>query len=297
LYHVLIILKRISFIITGKILIDLSRFALNRIASPRLGLEEFFRLTADLGLSKVELRNDLPGGRVTDGLPPEQVVDLCGKHGIQIITINALQRFNVASMRAELLDELRGLLETAQHVRCPALVLCPNNDTSDSRSEERIRTETVAAFSAFAPVFEDSGVTGLVEPLGFEESSLDSLVTTMEMIEESGYAKYRIVHDTFHHKLGPDTEETLARTYNINYTGLVHVSGVETELPAEQYRDVHRELVGPGDKLDSRGQVRFLLRLGYSGDISFEPFSEVVQNLPRNELQLKLTASVHYLRE
>ena len=117
------------------------------------------------------------------------------------------------------------------------------------------------------------------------------------MIEESGHRDYRIVHDTFHHRLGPDTEEFLARTYDISYTGLVHVSGVETDLPVQKYRDAHRGLVGPDDNLDSRRQVRSLLRLGYSGDISFEPFSEVVQNLPGDELGRKLAASVKYLRE
>ncbi len=53
-------------------MIDLRRFALNRITCPSLGLEDFFRLAAELGLSKVELRNDLPGGRIVDDMPPER---------------------------------------------------------------------------------------------------------------------------------------------------------------------------------------------------------------------------------
>jgi 2-keto-myo-inositol isomerase len=118
----------------------------------------------------------------------------------------------------------------------------------------------------------------------------------MEMIEESGYGGYRIVHDTFHYKLGRDTEEILARRYDISYTGLVHVSGVEAEVPVGQYRDAHRGLVGPDDRLGSREQVRSLIRLGYSGDISFEPFSEAVQNLPKEELGKKLAASVKLLQ-
>jgi len=98
----------------------------------------------------------------------------------------------------------------------------------------------------------------------------------VELIEEAGYTNYRIVHDTFHHRLGPDTEETLEQRYDIAYTGLVHVSGVEAEMPPEQYRDGHRGLVGLEDKLDSRGQIELLLRLGYCGEISCKPFSEDV---------------------
>lgn len=277
-------------------MIDLTRFALNRILCPGLELEEFFRLTADLQLGKVELRNDLPGGRILDELPPEGVVDLCNQYGIQIITINALQKFNVASLRSQLIDELRELIRVARSIRCPALVLCPNNDVTDSRAANQIRTDTVAALKAFAPIFTDSGITGLVEPLGFRESSLDSVTAAMEMIEESGHLNYRIVHDTFHHRLGPDTEEILELKYDIAYTGLVHVSGVESEMPPEQYRDGERGLVGAADKLDSRGQIELLLRLGYSKDISYEPFSEKVQHLSVNELKRDLGASLRYLR-
>lgn len=278
-------------------MIDLSRFALNRILCPRLKLEDFFRLAADLQLGKVELRNDLPGGRILDEMPPAKVADLCNQYGIQIITINALQKFNVGSLRSQLIGELRELIGVARSIRCPALVLCPNNDATDSRAADQIRTDTVAALRAFAPMFADSGITGLVEPLGFRESSLDSVAAAMEMIEEAGYPSYRIVHDTFHHRLGPDTEEILNLKYDIVFTGLVHVSGVKAEIPLEQYRDGQRGLVGPEDKLDSRGQINLLLRLGYRGDISYEPFSEEVQNLSVNELKRGLTASLGYLRE
>ena len=42
-------------------MIENSRISLNRIICPSLELEDFFKLTAELGLQKVELRNDLPG--------------------------------------------------------------------------------------------------------------------------------------------------------------------------------------------------------------------------------------------
>jgi 2-keto-myo-inositol isomerase len=278
-------------------MVELDRFALNRILCPRLSLENFLGLTADLGLSKVELRNDLPGGRIIDDLSPQQVVELCRRYGIRIITINALQQFNLASLRPRLIDELRELIRTARSIDCPAVVLCPNNDTADNRSAAQIRSETVSALKAFAPLLSDHGITGLVEPLGFPESSLNSVVAAKEMIEESGHTEYRIVHDTFHHRLGPDTEQSLEKTYDVAYTGLVHLSGVEAGVSPQQYRDAHRGLVGPGDRLGSRKQVELLLRLGYSGDFSFEPFSEDVQDLTEDELKKALETSLQYLGE
>jgi len=121
-------------------------------------------------------------------------------------------------------------------------------------------------------------------------------VRAMQIIRETGCSRYQVVHDTFHHHLGPDSPARLQENYDIAYTGLVHVSGVETDKPKKQYRDEHRALVGPRDRLNSREQVQLLLQLGYTGDISYEPFSEEIQNLPLDRLKSDLEASLQYLR-
>lgn len=36
------------------------RFAINHITAPKLSLEDFFATARNLGLSEVEIRNDLP---------------------------------------------------------------------------------------------------------------------------------------------------------------------------------------------------------------------------------------------
>jgi 2-keto-myo-inositol isomerase len=276
--------------------INLTRFALNRIICPDLDLEAFFKLTSDAGLKKVELRNDLPGKGVIDKLSPAQAGELVDQHGIEIITINALQKFNLGSMRSRLLEELQQIIELAKSINCRAVVLCPNNDKSDGRDHDQIREETLENLKSFAPLFEDSGLTGLVEPLGFPESSLPSLISAMDIIRETGCSRYKVVHDTFHHHLGPDSTARLQKEFDITYTGLVHVSGVETDQPKEVYRDEHRVLVGSKDRLNSREQVQLLLRLGYTGDISYEPFSEAIQNLPADKIKSDLEASLRYLR-
>ena len=42
-------------------MIKRSRISLNRIIYPNLKLKDFFKFVKDLGLNKIELRNDLPG--------------------------------------------------------------------------------------------------------------------------------------------------------------------------------------------------------------------------------------------
>ncbi len=276
-------------------MIDRKKIGLNRIVCPGLGLEDFIKLASDLGLAKIELRNDLPRAGIIDDCTPEEVKDYSKKYGIKIISINALQKFNLHSLLPEVTEQLKELIAFSVSIGCRAVVLCPNNDPDDKRSDPRRYEETAAALKAFAPLFEESGLWGYVEPLGFKESSLRSLLTAKKAIQESGCPSYKIVHDTFHHHIGPDNLETLKNDYDVSYTGLVHISGVERDLPAGRFKDEHRILVGHGDRLGSLEQVRLLLKLGYEGDISFEPFAEEAQNLGLEDLKIAVSESIEYI--
>jgi 2-keto-myo-inositol isomerase len=276
--------------------IPTASFALNRIACPGLGLEDFFRLAREAGLAKVELRNDLAGARVTDGLSPARAASLARNEGVAIISINALQKFNGKAVAGRVASDLQRLLELASTLRCPAIVLCPNNDPADVRDAATRRSETVEALAALGRLFAGRGVLGCVEPLGFAESSLASVSAAAAAVKESGQSCYRILHDTFHHYLGPDGSTDAGAGCDVRSIGLVHASGVETQLAKELIRDEHRVLVSAADLTGCREQVRRLVELGYDGDISFEPFSPAVKGLGRSQLVEALRRSLAYLR-
>lgn len=257
-----------------------SQISLNRIAYPNIGLEGFLKLASELNLSKVEFRNDLPGGQVVDGMEAQRVCELAEQHGISIITINALQRFNLASGVSRALEELEELLALAVSIRCPAIVLCPVNDTRDTRDPHKCFEETVYCLQKYEPMFDGAGVTGYVEPLGFRQSSLSSLVTAQKAIEESGARCYRLLYDTFHSHIGPDSPAALENELAVGLIALIHVSGIEADLPKENYRDAHRGMVNRGDRLENLGQIESLLRRGFVGPVSLEPFAQEIQTLP-----------------
>jgi predicted xylose isomerase-like sugar epimerase len=66
-----------------------------------LELEDFYKFTKDLGLNKIELRNDLPGGKIIDGYAPGRLKELSLKYGVEILAINALQKFNLTAILPE----------------------------------------------------------------------------------------------------------------------------------------------------------------------------------------------------
>jgi 2-keto-myo-inositol isomerase len=276
-------------------MVTAERFALNRIACPGLGLEQFLRLSRNAGIGKVELRNDLPGGQIHDGLPAAEALALLEKHRVQVITINALQHFNLGSMLPELEGQLAELVRAARGIGCPAIVFCPHNDPADGRGQAERHREGLAALKRFGPLLADAGLLAYLEPLGFAESSLASLAAAEELIAESGFAVYRTVYDTFHHFLGPDRREKLKGQPALRRIGLVHISGVYQEVPGNRYLDEHRELLRDGDRLGSRAQLEFLLAEGYAGAVSFEPFSPQVQRLSPDRLGQALRASMKAL--
>ena len=88
--------------------------------------------------------------------------------------------------------------------------------------------------------------SGLVEPLGFAESSLRLKGEALEAIEELDLGeRFRLVHDTFHHYLAGEPRMFPERT------GLVHISGRRRSRPAARADARPRTgcLVGADDRL------------------------------------------------
>ncbi|OHV79691.1 TIM barrel protein [Ensifer sp. LCM 4579] len=246
-------------------------FALNHMTAPNLPLDAFFELAKSLGVSAVEIRNDLAGNAILDGSKPEAVKALAERHGLKIISINALQRFNEWNAARE--AEARELIAYAHESGAEALVLVPVNDGSGRADGER-QANLRAALSALKPLLDRAGIVGLVEPLGFEICSLRSKTEAAEAIREIGGSTFRLVHDTFHHHLAGED------AFFPGLTGLVHISGVTDDAVAvADMRDPHRELVDAADRLDNAGQIRRLRAEGYAGPFSFEPFAPSVHDL------------------
>ena len=266
----------------------MNEMVLNRITCPTADMASFIKNARAWGFQGVEIRNDLEGGRTTDGLEPAALMKMAGEAELRIVSINALQRFNDGNPE-EHMEELEELASLASELGKAALVLCPVNDPDDGRSPGQRQEDTVRALEVYAPVFRNYGITGLVEPLGFSICSLRTKRLAIEAIKASGEGCYRIVHDTFHHFLAGE-EEVFA-----DMTGLVHVSGVEVSIPMKEINDNHRILIGENDRMDNRGQLRALLDSGYEGPVSYEAFSPAVQVLEASVLKGKIEASTSLL--
>lgn len=261
------------------------RFALNHMVAPSLGLVEFFRLAASLGIAEIEIRNDLDGRPIRDGTSPEAVREAAARVGLAIISINALQRFDDWTTARE--REARELARFAGACGARGMVLVPTNDGSGGADGER-QTRLRSAIRALEPILADQDILGLVEPLGFATCSLRSKREAAEAIKEIGGQRFGLVHDTFHHALAGEPEAYPA------LTTLIHVSGVtDPTVRLADLRDSHRGLVDARDRLDAAGQISALVAGGYAGPVSFEPFAAEVHALANPARAIR--ASMDYL--
>lgn len=269
--------------------IDPTRFCINRKIAPTLSLDAFFQLVQRLGLNKVELRNDMPGGKVTDDLSAEQLIALKEKYHIEIVTINALYPFNRPD--DALLAKAEALLQEAQRIGAQALVMCPLNEGVEITPQE-----TLTALLKLAPLFTRYNIRGLVEPLGFPVSSLRSPVQTQQLIRDAG-VPFQLLLDTFHYHLYENIGQPLAEYPDVNQIGLVHLSGVEDMRPTTELTDEERIMLNNRDVLNSIAQVKRLERQGYKGLYAFEPFSSQLTAWTEADIEREIRHSIALLQE
>lgn len=266
----------------------MSVFGLNHRVAPAASLTAFFDLAVALGISDVEIRNELPDVAIADGTPSRQVRQEAEARGLTILSINALYPFNVWT--PERGEQARALIDYAAACGAKGVVLCPLNDPSYRASDAERLGALREALTALAPLLRRAGVVGLVEPLGFPESSLRLKREALDGIDDvDGADVFEMVHDTFHHHVAGEAEMFPGRT------GLVHISGVvDPVIPRDAMKDAHRVLVDTDDRLDNIGQIRTLTTGGYAGPLSFEPFADSISNAP--DIRAALADSMAMIR-
>jgi 2-keto-myo-inositol isomerase len=264
------------------------RFSLNRTCSPIMMLAQFIALAKAVGVETVEARNDIIDREFADGTKASELRTILSEAGLGLASINALQRFNDWDHnRAE---EALNLVRYAADLGAPGIVLCPVIDGAHGLTESKLEEELRHSLRMLRPILLDHGVTGYVEPLGMQGSTMKWQRTAVAAVSDiAGWDAYRICHDTFQFYRCGDTQMFPERV------GLVHISGIDrTDLRPDELTEPDRGLVFEGDRVGNIQQLQTLISGGYLGYVSVEPFNPVAQQDPN--LASKLAASIDYVR-
>jgi 2-keto-myo-inositol isomerase len=263
------------------------RFALNRTCAPQMPLADFISLAVSSGVKAVEIRNDVEGREFADGTPAQEVKGRLDDAGLTVASVNALQRFN--EWTPERAKEAEAIIAYAATLGAPGVVLCPvhNEDHgwSDAEAERNLRD----GLKSLRAILKDHDVTGYVEPLGMKGSTMKRQSMAVAAVSDvDGWDAYELCFDTFQFFRCGDN------AMHYDRIGLAHMSGISRhDLKPDELTEPDRGLVFIDDRVDNIGLLRNLVASGYSGFVSMEPFSPIVQNDP--DLVARLRASLEYV--
>ena len=240
-------------------------FALNHMTVAKQSYVQLLDTAQSLGMVGIEVRNDLPQA-LFDGITPADAGAMARGKGLRILAVAEVKRFNDWS--SDKAVEALALMKIAQAAGAEAVSLIPRNDNLVMGEVER-RAALHTALSALKPMLEDHGLSGMVEPLGFEICALRYKSEAVEAFEALGAkGRFKLVPDTFHHALAH------GGTFFPEHTGIVHISGVtDANVTLAQMTDAHRILVDSSDRLGNIAQIRALQDAGWAGTISYEAFA------------------------
>lgn len=259
--------------------------ALNHMTVAQQSFAALTDIAARLGCAGIEARTDLPAP-LFDGADPAEAGTAVRARGLRLLVLAEVKSFNDWSEARR--AEAAALIATAKAAGAEAVALIPRNDGRGLGNGER-QANLRVALRELKPMLEEAGISGFVEPLGFERSSLRHKAEAVEAIEALGAGStFRLVHDTFHHHLaggGPLFPR---------HTGIVHVSGVtDPALAVSEMADRHRVLVDERDRLGNIPQLAALSAEGYRGPVSFECFAPEVHAMP--DPAAAIAASIRFI--
>ncbi|MFC6323877.1 sugar phosphate isomerase/epimerase family protein [Companilactobacillus baiquanensis] len=282
-------------------MISTDRFCLNRKAAPGVKLDETLEMISSIGVNNIELRNDLYGdpdnSSIMDSMSNSDVKIALNKNGVVIKTINAIGNMDKRSMVKENIESLTEMLEMTKNLDLKNFVFCPVRSTEDKRTSDEKKAEAIANVKDYSKVLKKYGVNGLIEPLGFTDSSLRTPWEGQAIIDEAGVDNFKLVADSFHYYLANITDKQFNEKVNIDYIGLVHLSSVFANKKREELDDQDRYMLGQDDVMQSAELAQKIEARGYKGIYAFEPFSDDLKEWDVTKAKEELENSIKLVRD
>ncbi len=282
-------------------MITVDRFCLNRKVAPAISLDKTIPLVAQLGCHNLELRNDLYGNpdnhTILDHLEASKVKELLNSYDVNVKTINAIGNMDDPDKLDENLASLSEMLEITKTINLGDVVFCPVRSNKDSRSAKKRFEDAVENVKQYSQVLSGYGVKGLVEPLGFADSTLRTPWEGQKIIDHSGVDNFRLVADTFHYYLASVTKALFKKKVDPNYIGLVHLSAVFGDKPIQELDDQDRYMLARDDVMHSAEWAKEFEKSGYTGLYAFEPFSDKLKEWDSVKVKEEMRKSIKLVQE
>lgn len=277
-------------------------FCINRKSAPGLSLSDFLKLANDIGVKYVELRNDTIGApdnkKIIDGMDPAEVKDLLQKYDITVLDINAQGNMDNGAMLEDNLKSLDEMIDIGKKIGVKKILFCPVRDANDWRQENDVFAQAVKNIRVYSKHLSDAGMAGMLEPLGFTDSSIQTPWQAQDIIAESGVDNFKLVADLFHYYLANVQLSDFNSKVDPEMIGLVHLSSVMVHKRRDQMGDQDRYLIHDDteDVMKTVDMAQWIKNSSYKGLYSFEPFSDDLQKWDYDTAKANIQKSIDLIK-
>ncbi|MCO6543340.1 MAG: TIM barrel protein [Lactobacillus sp.] len=280
---------------------SIERFCLNRKAAPAISLDKTISLVASLGIKNIELRNDLYGipdnSSILDKMSELDVKRVLEDNDVSVETINAVGNMDRRDMIDDNLASLTEMLDMTKDLQLKNIIFCPVRSKDDVRSARQRQEDAIANIKDYSQLLKKYNVNGLIEPLGFEDSTLRFPWEGQFIIDQAGVDNFKLVADTFHYYLANVTDDDFDNKVDVAYIGLVHLSSVMNNKSRRYLDDQDRYMLDEADIMNSIHIAHNIENAGYHGLYAFEPFSDDLKQYDEQRVKDELVKSIKLVQK
>lgn len=276
-------------------MLELNDFCVNRCCAGGLSLPEFVKLANDVGVHNIELRTDIhQGSNFLDDLTTDEFNNLQRNYDVHVANISAEFNLDDQSNWNQKLQEVTKLTEIAQKIGAQNILFTPIRNTDDIRTDEQKFADLVHNIRIYSDILGAVGVNGLVEPLGFGDSSLRFPWVAQRILQEADAKNFKLIADTFHYYKSGVTKDDFTKKVDVSRVGLIHLSSITTNKNPEEADDADRYFISDNkdDVMKSVEQANWFKESNYFGLYSFEPCAPEINDWSYDKCKKEISSSI-----
>lgn len=274
-------------------MLEVTDFCINRCCAGGLSLEDFMKLAHEVGVKNVELRTDIHrGSNFLDDMTPEKFNELQRKYDVHVANISAEFNLDERDNFNDKLKEVTTLADMAKKIGAKHILFTPIRNAEDIRTDAQKFDDLVHNLRIYSDILGSVGVLGLVEPLGFGDSSLRYPWVAQKVLEEADAKNVKLIADTFHYYKAGVTKEDFDNKVDISKVGLIHLSSIPTDKSPEEADDADRYFISDKDVMKSIEQADWFKNSAYFGLYSFEPCTPEINEWSYDKCKNEIKESI-----
>ncbi|BDR59928.1 TIM barrel protein [Lactobacillus xylocopicola] len=276
-------------------MLELNDFCINRCCAGGLKLSDFVKLANEVGVHNIELRTDIhKGSNFLDDLSSAEFNQLQREYDVHVANISAEFNLDDRSHWNNKIQAVTELVNLAQKIGAQHILFTPIRNAHDIRTDDQKFADLVHNIRTYSDILGAAGINGLVEPLGFGDSSLRFPWVAQQVLQEADAKNFKLIADTFHYYKAQVTKKDFDEKVDVSRVGLIHLSSIPTNKSPKEADDADRLFICDNDEdiMKTIDQTNWFKESNYFGLYSFEPCAPEIDQWSYDKCKQEIISSI-----